>query len=133
MKKPAETGPSRLQFPHGREPQAVVALAVAGLGVHTASVDRRCRSNSQHRWRVECPSMTNLRFGIRDLLWAMVVMGLMIGWWGGSRESARAFSALETRYVELAQDDLEARLAIRNSSFRIVYYGQTPKLAKDGD
>jgi hypothetical protein len=25
--------------------------------------------------------MTYLRFGIRDLLWAMVMVGLAIGWW----------------------------------------------------
>jgi len=30
--------------------------------------------------------MTYLRFGIRDLLWAMAVMGLVIGWWSDRRQ-----------------------------------------------
>ena len=32
----------------------------------------------QRRW---------LSFGIRDLLWAMVVVGLVIGWWNQSRQN----------------------------------------------
>ena len=34
--------------------------------------------------------MTYLRFGIRDLLWAMVVVGLILGWsihWRSTREA----------------------------------------------
>ena len=27
-----------------------------------------------------------LRFGVRDLLWVMVVVGLALGWWLGRRE-----------------------------------------------
>jgi hypothetical protein len=30
--------------------------------------------------------MTHLRFGIRDLLWAMVVVGMGLGWWSEHRK-----------------------------------------------
>lgn len=32
--------------------------------------------------------MTYLRFGIRDLLWAMIVVGLASGWWLDHRNDA---------------------------------------------
>jgi hypothetical protein len=31
-----------------------------------------------------------LRFGVRDLLWVMVVVGLALGWWLGRREPRQA-------------------------------------------
>ena len=38
-----------------------------------------------------------LNFGIRDLLWAMVVVGLGVGWWQDHRESRKVVkSALYT-------------------------------------
>ena len=33
------------------------------------------------------PSRRWLSFGIRDLLWAMVVVGLAVGWWNQSRQN----------------------------------------------
>jgi len=39
--------------------------------------------------------MTQLRFGIRDLLWAMVVTGLLFGWWSASIRAIKAEAQLQ--------------------------------------
>jgi hypothetical protein len=55
--------------------------------------------------------MTYLRFGIRDLLWAMVVLGLVIAWWleharhvGAKVDAAQWKTAfdreIEQKYIE---------------------------------
>ena len=41
--------------------------------------------------------MTNLRFGIRDLLWAMVVVGLAIGWWADRERWRSTVAEAEAR------------------------------------
>jgi len=47
--------------------------------------------------------MTYLRFGIRDLLWAMVVMGLAIGWWLDHSNQTTSFRRLKAEHEPLAK------------------------------
>jgi|GEM_PF-2991507 len=42
--------------------------------------------------------MTYLRFGVRDLLWAMVVVGLVIGWWVDRRQTVNHYRARERAF-----------------------------------
>jgi hypothetical protein len=74
-----------------------------------------------------------LSFGIRDLLWAMVVVGMGIGWWAQHRhatDKAEAESIAQlNRYITLMNKCLELKTAISNSGYEVVGRG-FPKLAK---
>jgi hypothetical protein len=39
--------------------------------------------------------MTYLRFGIRDLLWAMALLGMGIGWWVDRRDTGERLATVE--------------------------------------
>ena len=45
--------------------------------------------------------MTHLRFGIRDLLWAMVVVGLAVGWWQAAQYSSDLTNEVERAGAEV--------------------------------
>ena len=59
--------------------------------------------------------MTYLRFGVRDLLWAMVVLGLALGWWRTYRRVAVAEHNARTLQGAFKSGDLRF-----NSSGKIV-------------
>jgi len=50
-----------------------------------------------------------LSFGIRDLLWAMVVVGLVIGWWNQSRQNWLGAHARWRRIYEAGLMDKEPK------------------------
>jgi hypothetical protein len=59
--------------------------------------------------------MTSLRFSIRDLLWAMAVLGLVIGW-GLSHSAERRRHAEEEREAEETVAALTSRIVALDST-----------------
>jgi|GEM_PF-3512014 len=61
---------------------------------------------------------TYLRFGIRDLLWAMAFLGACIGWWQDRQEKNRLSDRAESLEVDLRLmagrfgSDAEAKVAL---------------------
>jgi hypothetical protein len=55
-------------------------------------------------------SMKQFRFGIRDLLWAMAVLGVVIGWWA---ERTHLVSELQTlrEQEELLSDRVRIQMS----------------------
>jgi hypothetical protein len=49
-----------------------------------------------------------LSFGIRDLLWAMVVVGLAVGWWLDHRHLSAQCAESTERTIEAVKDTVEA-------------------------
>jgi hypothetical protein len=50
------------------------------------------------------PRRSSLSFGTRDLLWAMVVVGLALGWWGGHFSSQAKIRNLRSEVLDRRYD-----------------------------
>jgi hypothetical protein len=84
-----------------RRPEAARKAAFFMRGGRMAGMDD---NKPRRRW---------LSFGIRDLLWAMVVLGMGVGWW------------LEHRSVQRAKDNLCTYFNLPDGDFDGVFHGST--------